>query len=220
MSKDNPDGSRPISKEYPLILASTSPRRKRLLEQIGLPFFPLTPDVEETLKPDDPFLDPSSRIKKPGELACFLAEKKARAVHSRSTDSWILGADTIVVLGAETLGKPGDQEEAQAMLNSLGGQEHKVTTGFCLLYPSGRVAHREEIITFVKMKRLTPEEIRTYITTGEPFGKAGGYAIQGIGSFMVESISGSYTNVVGLPLCALVKSLLKVGALKTFPLLT
>ena len=195
-----------ISTDYPLILASASPRRKRLLQQIGLPFRSVPSDVEENEGLDGPSVD-SGR----------LSEKKARAVHSRYHDSWILGADTMVILGDKLLGKPGDPEEAGIMLRFLAGEEHRVVTGFCILDPSGRTAHSEEMITLVKIRRLTDNEINAYIATGEPFGKAGSYAIQGIGSFMIESISGSYTNVVGLPVCALINALLSVRALKNFP---
>jgi septum formation protein len=104
------------------------------------------------------------------------------------------------------------------MLSLLSGKEHEVITGFCLLNPSGEMAHSEAVTTLVKMKRLDEKEINAYVAIGEPFGKAGSYAIQGIGAFLVESISGSYTNVVGLPVCALIKSLLATGALKNFPL--
>ena len=103
------------------------------------------------------------------------------------------------------------------MLSSLSGREHKVITGFCILDPGSQAAHLESVTTLVRMKSLTPEEIKAYLDTEEPFGKAGSYAIQGIGAFLVESISGSYTNVVGLPVCALIKSLVSVGALKNFP---
>jgi septum formation protein len=195
-----------ISKDYPLILASASPRRKRLLRQIGLPFRSLPSDLEETRV-----------VEKPPVKARLLAEKKALSVHSRSNKSWVLGADTIVVLGETILGKPRDSDEAQSMLFLLRGKGHNVITGFSVLDPSGEIAHAEVISTHVKIKGLTEEEIRAYVATGEPFGKAGSYAIQGIGAFMVESISGSYSNVVGLPLCALVKSLLAIGALKNFP---
>ena len=198
-----------ISKDYPLILASASPRRKRLLRQVDLPFRSLPGNVEE-----DQDLGRGA-----SGLACLLAEKKALAVRSKSNNNWILGADTIVVLGDTILGKPVDYDEAHAMLLLLNGKEHRVITGFCILAPSGRRAHSEGIITRVKMKGLTDEEIKAYIATGEPYGKAGSYAIQGIGSFIVESISGSYTNVVGLPVCALINSLLAVGALKNFPTL-
>ena len=123
----------------------------------------------------------------------------------------------MVVLGETILGKPKDHDEAQSMLFLLSGKGHNVVTGFCVLDPSGDIVHAEAISTLVKMKSLREEEIMAYVATGEPFGKAGGYAIQGIGSFMVESISGSYSNVVGLPLCALIRSLLATGALKNFP---
>ncbi len=197
----------PISKENPLILASNSPRRKTLLQQIGLPFRSLPSDVDE-----------NQALGEPPVKAVLLAEKKAKAVYSQSKESWILGADTMVVVGGRILGKPRDEGDVHSMLSRLSGKEHEVITGFCLLDPSGGMAHSEAITTLVKMKRLGEKEINAYVATGEPFGKAGGYAIQGVGAFMVESISGSYTNVVGLPVCALVKSLLALGALKDFPL--
>ncbi|MFH1349678.1 MAG: Maf family protein [Pseudomonadota bacterium] len=209
---------RTIGNDYPLILASASPRRKRLLQQIGLPYLPLKSHVEENQMPDVLALQSPSPEIKPGEQACFLAEKKARAVLPRSGNRWVLGADTIVVLGEKILGKPADRLEAQYMLLLLGGKEHRVITGFCLIDPSGKSAHVEGVTTSVRVKRLTREEIEAYIATGEPFGKAGSYAIQGIGAFLIESISGSYTNVVGLPLCALVKALIKAGAVNNFPL--
>jgi len=196
-----------ISKKYPLILASSSPRRKMLLAQIGLPFRTRPSDIDENEIAEN----------RPA-TAGYLAEKKARAVSSGIKNHWILGADTLVVLGETVLGKPDDIDHAHAMLHQLGGKEHKVLTGFCLLDPSCRPVHSEEVTTNVRMKRLTEEEIKAYIDTGEPFGKAGGYAIQGIGAFMVEAISGSYTNVVGLPICALIQALLTTGALKEFPM--
>jgi septum formation protein len=148
----------------------------------------------------------------------MLAEKKARALLGMSRGNWVLGADTMVVLDPFVLGKPENEEEARAMLLRLSGREHEVVTGFCLLDPAGQRAHSEAVVTRVTMKALSEEEIRGYVASGEPFGKAGSYAIQGLGSFMVERISGSYTNVVGLPLCALVKALLAAGALRRFPL--
>lgn len=198
---------RPISPDYPLVLASASPRRRRLLEQIGLPFFCSPSNINE----DDSFSE--------GPPApALLAQEKARAVSQGHRNAWILGADTIVTKGQRVLGKPRDPADARRMLTMLSGSEHTVITGFCILDPFARTAHQEEVITLVKMKSLTDEEIRAYIASGEPFGKAGSYAIQGIGSFMVEAITGSYTNVVGLPICALVKALLACGALDSFPL--
>jgi len=103
------------------------------------------------------------------------------------------------------------------MLSLLSGKDHHVITGFCVLDPEGMIAHAESVTTIVRFKPLSEQEIAGYIKTREPFGKAGAYAIQGVGAFMVESISGSYTNVVGLPMCALIKALVQCGALKCFP---
>jgi septum formation protein len=196
-----------ISSESPLFLASASPRRKVLLRQIGLPFRAFSSAVEENLSGAEP-----------GRNAVVLAEKKARRVLARSRGNWVLGADTMVVLKDAVLDKPESGEEAFSMISRLSGRQHRVITGFCLINPAGETAHSEAVVTRVTMKKLTEEEIRGYVASGESYGKAGGYAIQGLGAFMVESISGSYTNVVGLPLCALVRALLATGALKTFPL--
>jgi septum formation protein len=199
----------PISVQSPLILASASPRRKRLLKQIGLPFRVMTSHVKEDSIDGDP-----------ENLCRLLAEQKACQIRSKTKESWILGADTLVVIDNKVLGKPRGDEQATHMLRLLSGKEHRVITGFCILNPSGDVAWSESVTTLVRIKRLSDQEMKAYIRTGEPHGKAGGYAIQGIGSFMVEAISGSYTNVVGLPLCALIKALFSAGALKNFPILT
>jgi len=198
----------PISAASPLILASASPRRKRLLKQIGLPFRVMTSQVNEN------GIDAA-----PERLCRILAEHKACRLRSKAKKSWVLGADTLVVVDENVLGKPADEEQAECMLRMLSAREHRVITGFCILNPSGAVSRSESVITTVRIKELSDEEIRAYIATREPYGKAGGYAIQGIGSFMVEAISGSYTNVVGLPLCALIKALVSAGALKNFPIL-
>ena len=197
-----------IGRENPLILASASPRRKRLLEQARLPFeIEVSQILEET----------AARLA-PEAVCLRLAREKAMDVSSRTRPSWILGADTIVVMGDKVLGKPVDKKDALDMLSLLSGNVHHVMTGFCIVGPSGASDHLETVSTTVKVKELDENEMQAYVDTGEPFGKAGAYAIQGVGSFMVESISGSYTNVVGLPLCAVIKALLKVGALKGFPL--
>jgi septum formation protein len=195
-----------ISPAYPLILASASPRRKRLLEQIELPFRVVTSHIKE-----------GNVRGSPEDTALELAGRKAEAVYGETTRHWVLGADTLVVIGNSILGKPKDHEEAFHMLRLLEGREHLVMTAFCLLTPVGTPAHDELVTTRVKMKSLTNQEIVGYIATGEPFDKAGAYAIQGRGAFMVEAISGSYTNVVGLPICAVVKALITNGALKSFP---
>ena len=195
-----------IDRENPLILASASPRRKRLLEQAQLPFTVAVSRIQEETLGD------------PVEACLRLAREKAVDVFSRTGSSWVLGADTIVVVGEKVLGKPVDKEDSLYMLSLLSGKAHQVITGFCLLTPLGEAVHLEAVSTTVTVKELGRNEMDAYVETGEPFGKAGGYAIQGIGSFMVESISGSYTNVVGLPLCAVIKGLLKADALESFPL--
>jgi septum formation protein len=199
--------TRPISKDSPLVLASASPRRKQLLRQIGIPFRTMTSRVREDILSRDPLMN-----------ARLLAEAKAYAVTEKCEGSWILGADTIVVLDRVVLGKPADDDEAFSMLRQLSGSEHRVITGFCLVAPDSKKSYSEAVVTRVTFKVLTKREILGYVATGEPFGKAGGYAIQGIGAFLVKRITGSYTNVVGLPLCALVNALLAVGALKEFPI--
>ena len=196
-----------ISEDRPLILASASPRRRKLLMQVDLPFRVEPSDLNEKETGDEP-----------AKTCRYLAEQKAVRVDSLVGSSWILGADTIVVIKHRILGKPHDDAEAREMLRLLRGVEHSVVTGFCILDPSGKIAHSEAVSTLVRFKRLRQEEIDAYISTGEPFGKAGSYAIQGVGAFMVESISGSYTNVVGLPVCAVIKALISTGALKAFPL--
>ena len=196
-----------INEQSPLILASASPRRKRLLAQAGLPFRSLASHVDE-----------EGVGGKPQETSRLLAERKASYVCSRVGKAWILGADTMVVVNDEILGKPADREDARRMLWQLNGRDHRVITGFCILNPLDGVVHDEAVTTLVTIKALTRQEIEAYIDTDEPFGKAGSYAIQGIGSFMVKRISGSYTNVVGLPICALIEALFSVGAIKGFPL--
>lgn len=195
-----------ISRQSPLILASASPRRKRLLTRLRLPFRSVTSHVIEKAAGEDPM-----------HISRLLAARKACRVHSKSKKAWILGADTVVTVNEKILGKPADEVEAQRMLSLLSGKAHRVITAICILNPSGETAHSEAVTTRVRFKRLTNPEIEDYIHTGEPYGKAGSYAIQGIGAFMVESISGSYTNVVGLPVCALIKALLSVGAIQRFP---
>lgn len=191
----------------PLILASASPRRRRLLEQIGLPFEVLPSRVHEESELSDPQL-----------LVQELAARKAREVFGRSHAGWTLGADTVVAIGEEILNKPSDIREAIRMLTLLSGREHRVITGISIVNPDGAVLQTQAVTTLVRFKRLSEREIADYTATGEPMGKAGAYAIQGIGAFLVEGIFGSYTNVVGLPVCALVNALFSLGALNRFPL--
>jgi len=156
---------------------------------------------------------------KVADLACQMATQKAESVKRAYKNRWILGADTLVALDKQVFGKPKDAHECHRMLLHLSGRSHRVITGFCVIDPGGKKVHLEAITTKVKVKELSEFEIEGYIKIGEPFGKAGAYAIQGIGSFMIERINGSYTNVVGLPVCEVVRALIKCDALKSFPLI-
>jgi len=196
-----------IHRASPLVLASASPRRKRLLEQARIPFLAEPADIPEEHEGAGP-----------AATARRLAGEKAREICKRLAGRWILGADTVVVLEDAVLGKPRDRDDARVMLERLSGREHLVVTGFFILSPSGEEVHCESVSTAVRFRPLLEQEIEGYVATGEPFGKAGSYAIQGMGAFMVASISGSYTNVVGLPLCAVIRALLETGALERFPL--
>jgi len=186
-----------------LILASKSPRRYELLKQMGLDFEVIPSGVVED------FFNTES----PREHVIRLAEAKARDVGSKYPDRWVVAADTIVYINGSILGKPKCREEAVEMLRRLSGQEHRVLTGFSVCRLEKGESDKEAVQTLVRMKPLTSAEMEWYVQTGEPFDKAGGYAIQGIGSFMIESIQGSYTNVVGLPLCELIKMLNRLGAI-------
>jgi septum formation protein len=142
-----------------------------------------------------------------------LAEAKALDVGNQHPDRWVIAADTIVYVDHSILGKPKSREEAKKMLRRLSGKEHRVLTGFSVHHLAKGKGDREAVQTTVKVKKLTQAEMKWYVETGEPFDKAGGYAIQGIGSFMIESIKGSYNNVVGLPVCELIQMLSRLGAL-------
>jgi len=172
------------------ILASSSPRRRELLRQAGLEFEVRPSAVEETPRPRET----------PEEFACRAAREKALEVAvSASPNSVVLGADTVVVVGGEILGKPADAEDAARMLRRLSGATHRVITGVCLVRAPDRVEALEHETTFVTFRKLDEEEIRSYISSGEPFDKAGAYGIQGLASKFVTRIEGCYFNVVGLP---------------------
>jgi septum formation protein len=186
-----------------LILASKSPRRYELLRQVGLDFDVVPSSVEEVFIQGEP----------PEEHVLRLAEAKSLEVGNKFPDRWVIAADTIVYVDHSILGKPKNQEEAMKMLRLLSGKEHWVLTGFSVHNLEKDKGEWQAVQTAVKVRKLTRNGMEWYIQTGEPFDKAGGYAIQGIGSFMIESIRGSYTNVVGLPLCELIQMLDRLGAL-------
>ena len=186
-----------------LILASKSPRRYELVKQMGLDFEVIPSRVMEDIVQKE----------SPKEHVIRLAEAKARDIASGYPDRWVIAADTIVYINGSILGKPKSREEAMGMLHCLSGQEHWVLTGFSVCHLGKGKSDKEAVQTAVKMKTLSPTEMEWYVQTGEPFDKAGGYAVQGIGSFMIESIQGSYTNIVGLPLCELIQMLNRLGAI-------
>ncbi|MDI7258789.1 MAG: Maf family protein [Thermodesulfobacteriota bacterium] len=186
-----------------LILASESPRRYELLKQLGFNFEVIPSRVEED------FIQGES----PREHVLRLAEAKALEVGNQYPEQWVIGADTIVYVDGIILGKPKNRDEAMEMLQRLSGKEHSVLTGISVHHVEMEKGDREAVKTAVKVKTLNPVEMDWYVQTGEPFDKAGGYAIQGIGSFMIESINGSYTNVVGLPVCELIQMLIRLGAI-------
>ena len=184
-----------------LILASQSPRRKYLLEQAGLRFAVIpSPFDESSLPPEEP-----------APYVQRLAEAKAGDVAARHPDAWVIGADTIVAADNRLLGKPDSPEEARRMLARLSGKTHQVYTGYCIRRHSADITFSDAVCTDVTFKALSDREIEWYIRTGEPFDKAGAYAIQGMGTFLVRRINGSYSNVVGLPVCEVIEILIREG---------
>ncbi|MCF7849227.1 MAG: Maf family protein [Kiritimatiellales bacterium] len=177
-----------------LILASRSPRRKELLESMGLAFTVRVPAVDETPLPGE---GPEAHAER---LACA----KARA--TESGERTVIAADTIVVLGTRILGKPESGSQACDMLESLSGQTHRVITGVCIR--NNRKEYVFSVSTEVAFRTLERTEIEAYVASGEPMDKAGAYAIQGGAAGMVRAVNGSYTNVVGLPLCELSQALI------------
>ena len=179
------------------ILASASPRRKELLELAQLPFAVYVPNAEEILPPGFA----------PAQCAEHLAEIKADAAARDLPNACIIAADTIVVVDGTILGKPKGAEDAARMLCLLSGREHTVITGVCLLNTATMHKKTFSQETAVRFYPLGDAEIEAYIRTGEPMDKAGAYGIQGRGALLVESITGDYFNVVGLPLARLMREL-------------
>jgi septum formation protein len=181
-----------------LILASKSPRRSELLEQAGITFSVIPSDFDES----------TVAMSDPGSYVIALAKSKAVDISEKHPASWVIGADTIVLIDRKILGKPGSKEEARDMLQRLSGKTHQVLTGYCICCKKKNRFYSETVKTDVRFKKLSDAEIEWYIQTDEPFDKAGAYAIQGLGTFLVKSINGSYTNVVGLPVCEVMEFLI------------
>ena len=178
----------------PLLLASRSPQRRAILEQLAIPFEAVVPQYDEELSGADPIAEVERH-----------AQGKARSVAVIAGDRPVLGVDTEVVLDGRVYGKPGDEAEAEAMLEELSGQTHEVVSGLCLLTPAWE--ELRHAVTRVSFRALTPRELGLYVVSEEWRERAGGYAIQGLGAALVERIDGDYLNVVGLPTALLVRLL-------------
>jgi septum formation protein len=192
-----------ISLSSPFILASASPRRQELLRSVGLTFKTIPAHVNEDYIKGE---SPRQHVKR-------LARDKALAIAHKYPESLVLGADTIVVIDSLILGKPKNKTEAKQMLERLSGREHKVFTGFTLSHSVSRSIKTKVIQSAVQFKRISAEEMEWYISCDEPYDKAGGYAVQGKGAYFIKSIRGSYTNVIGLPLCEVLEELKKLDAI-------
>jgi septum formation protein len=199
-----------IDETRPLLLGSGSPRRREILTTLGLPLRAISLDVDERMRPDE---------SADAYLERITADKLAHAGPHASGCAAVLVADTSVILEGRVLGKPNGRDEARAMIAELSGRNHEVWTRFAVASGNApEVAlHAETVRTRVTFRSLEPEEIDAYADTNEGLDKAGAYAIQGIGAFVVARIEGSYSNVVGLPACEVIAALRKVGLLGRFP---
>lgn len=187
----------------PLILASASPRRKAFLTELGLCFTVCPAELAET----------AHHREQPEAYVCRIAREKAEQIGNRFVSSWIVAADTAVVLDRQTLGKPGSAEEAVEMLLRLAGREHVVYTGYALFCKQTAMVVVDSVATRVRFSAFDEARARAYVRTGESFDKAGGYGIQGKGGMLVAAIDGSYSNVVGLPLAEIVALLTAHGVI-------
>ena len=184
-----------------IVLASASPRRSELLESAGISFTVLPADIPEEPLPGEAPVDHVLR----------LAAGKACAAAERTSGDLFIGADTIVLCDDEIMGKPADAADARRMLSALSGRGHEVITGYAVYDRAAGETVSGAVRTRVLFKELSASEIDAYIATGCPFDKAGAYAIQGGAAYMVRGIEGSYSNVVGLPLCEVVETLRALG---------
>ncbi|MCX7966753.1 MAG: Maf family protein [Syntrophorhabdaceae bacterium] len=186
-----------------IILASESTRRVDILRTLGISFSIIPPKIDESQRKDEP----------PKNYVLRISFEKAQSVGVHFPDKWVVGADTVIVYKNRIMGKPKDERDAFRMLKTLSGKWHKVITGFCILNISKDIIYRDVVETKVFLREMTDQEIIRYINTSEPLGKAGSYAVQGRGGYMVKEIKGSYSNVVGLPICELAEALLSLGVL-------
>ncbi|HUW21162.1 MAG TPA: nucleoside triphosphate pyrophosphatase [Candidatus Bathyarchaeia archaeon] len=185
----------------PIILASASPRRKEILKKLGLKFKTEASNYQEEMIRDI----------SPRKLARLLSLGKAKAVAKNHKTGLIIGADTFIILGKQLLGKPDTAVEAKKMLEKIGGRTLSVITGFTIIDTESGKTVSDLAETKVYIRKLTEAEVDNYVKSGEPIGKAGAFAIQGLGALIVERIEGDYYNVIGLPLCLLAEKLKQFG---------
>lgn len=185
----------------PIVLASASPRRAELLTSAGIRCVVAPSSIQEQVGPGEA----------PADYVFRLARTKVRDVAKTIAARFFLGADTVVVVDGEVLGKPRDHADAERMLRRLSGRVHEVMTGYEVYDKEGNRGSGQVVTTRVEFRRVSAEEIRAYVATGCPLDKAGAYAIQEGAASMVRRVEGSYTNVVGLPLCEVVETLLRMG---------
>ena len=190
-----------------VILASASPRRRELLSRLAVPFTVMPADVNEQQHPGEA----------PLSYVMRMAQTKAAHIAQHFPEALVLGADTVVVLGQQVLGKPANTAHAQHMLTQLSGRQHTVITGLALLRHCQQLVYLDSVSTRVQFRRLSAADIAQYIATDEPFDKAGAYAIQGHAAAFVASVDGCYTNVVGLPLHRTATLLQAAGVAVTTP---
>lgn len=191
----------PVKTTAPLILASGSPRRRELLESLGMKFEVRRSDVPEERQPNEPVRSYVER----------LAGEKAAVIAATMPESWVIAADTVVYLDDVVLEKPADADDAVRMLEKLAGRTHTVFSGVALVREASRTSIIESVRTEVTIMPLDGPTIEWYVATGEPMDKAGAYAIQGKGAMFVDRVEGSYTNVVGLPIPTLFRMMTSVG---------
>ena len=196
-----------VIQNRPLCLASSSPRRKMLLEKYNLKFDCHSPKIDETPKSDENARNFVTR------MAIEKTQTIKQKFYRLAEDIIIIAGDTIVFFDGQILGKPKTRKQAETMLIQLSGKTHQVFSGFSILdSPSGKVINKV-ITTKVKFQKIDSKKIEWYLNSGEPFGKAGSYSIQGLGSILVESISGSYNNVVGFPIENILLHLTNIGCI-------
>jgi septum formation protein len=202
-----------ISRECPLLLGSQSPRRRDIVGGLGIPFVVHAAEIDESVHPAEPVDDYLVRV-----VDAKLSAVAPAAVVRRAAGALV--ADTVVVIDDQIVGKPRDSEDALRLLELLAGRVHRVLTRFAVLDCDrpGEVASARTVESLVTMRAASRDELTRYAATGEGLDKAGAYAVQGCGAFLVERIEGSHTNVIGLPACEVVLELRRVGLVQGFPL--